>query len=114
MPALALVVRPLPAGRAAVRAIQQLLEQATAAGAEVVVFCPEPHQAPAAWQRSHRVLPLADLAHERRRGSVTAPAYVLDGGPGEAALERAAARVPGVAVDANAKVEVAAVRAAVA
>src|SRR5262245_15767722 len=111
MPALALVVRPLPAGRAAVRAIQQLLESA---GAEVVLFCPEPHQAPAAWQRSHRVLPVADLAHERRRGAVTAPAYVLDGGPGEGALQRAALRVPGVTVDANARVEVAAVRRAVA
>ena len=112
MPALALVVRPLPAGRAAVRAIQQLLAQL--AGTEVVLFCPEPHQAPAAWQRRHRVLPLADLAHERTRGAVTAPAYVLDGGPGEASLQRAAARVPGVAVDANAPVQAAAVRAAVA
>src|SRR5262245_42863184 len=112
MPALALVVRPLPAGRAAVRAIQLLLDQS--AGGDVVLFCPEPHQAPAAWQRSHRVLPLADLAHERTRGAVTAPAYVLDGGPGEAALQRAALRVPGVNVDANAAVEAAAVRKAVA
>ncbi|MBX3462909.1 MAG: glycosyltransferase family 2 protein [Planctomycetes bacterium] len=111
MPPLALVLCPLPADRAAARLVPTLLARL---GGDVVLFCPEPYQAPAAWSRSHRLLPLADLAHERARGAVSAPVFLLDGGPGEARLRRAAAAVPGTLVDAAAAPDTAALRAAAA
>ncbi len=113
MPPLALVVCPLPADRAAARCAQTLLGE-LAPGDGVVLFCPEPYQAPAAWSRAHRLLPLADLAHERARGAVAAPIYLVDGGPGEARLLRAAALVPGAVVEARAQPTAAALRAAAA
>ena len=100
MPPLALVVCPLPAERKAAAAARALL--AALAPDDVVVFCTEPNQAPAAWHHRHRVLPIADLAQERAHGAVAAPLYLHDGGPGEGALQRAAKAVPGVVVDANA------------
>ncbi len=99
MPPLALVVCPLPADRPAMRAAHSLLNALTE---PAVIFCPEPNQAPAAWLRRHRLLPLADLAHERSLGHIAAPAFLHDGGPGEGTLQRAAARVPGVRIDAHA------------
>ncbi|HEX5054292.1 MAG TPA: glycosyltransferase family 2 protein [Planctomycetota bacterium] len=94
MPPLALVVCPLPADRAAARAVQALLGGFSRD--DLVLFCPEPYQAPAAWERTHRLLPLADLPLLRSRGDVSAPIYVLDGGPGESVVNRCAASVPGV------------------
>ncbi|MBL9077500.1 MAG: glycosyltransferase family 2 protein [Planctomycetes bacterium] len=112
MPPLALVVCPLPRDRAAARCTQTLL--AGLAADDVVLFCPEPYQAPAAWSRSHRLLPLADLAHERARGAVSAPVFLVDGGPGEARLRRLAASVPGVFVEAATNPTAAALRQAAA
>jgi GT2 family glycosyltransferase len=111
MPPLALVVCPLPADRPAARSAHSLLPD-LARGDGVAVFCPEPFQAPAAWARAHRVLPLADLAAERARGAVGPAVYLLDGGPSEALVRRAAARVPGAEVDARALPSAAAIRAA--
>jgi GT2 family glycosyltransferase len=108
MPPLALVVCPLPADRAAVRCTQSLLADL---GDDVVLFCPEPHQAPAAWGRSHRLLALAELPFERARGAVTAPIYLTDGGPGEALLRRTADTVPGAIVDARSDPTAASLRA---
>ncbi|MBL8728481.1 MAG: glycosyltransferase family 2 protein [Planctomycetes bacterium] len=99
MPPLALVVCPLPADREVVRATQSLLAE-LAGRDDVVLFCPEPYQAPAAWERAHRLLPLAELPYERARGAVTAPIYLVDGGPGDGLLRRTAASVPGVMVEA--------------
>ena len=78
MPPLALVVCPLPAERAAARAAQSLL--AGLSRDDVVLFCPEPFQAPPSWERAFRLLPLADLPSERARGAVSAPVWLLDGG----------------------------------
>ncbi|HEX6811372.1 MAG TPA: glycosyltransferase family 2 protein [Planctomycetota bacterium] len=99
MPPLALVVCPLPVERAAARTAQSVL--ADFGRDDVVLFCPEPFQAPAAWERSHRLLPLADLPFERARGAVSAPVYLVDDGPGERLLKRYAASVPGVEVHAR-------------
>ena len=99
MPPLALVVCPLPAERAAARAALSLL--AGLGRDDVVLFCPEPFHAPAAWEHTHRLLPLADLPFERARGAVSAPVYLQDGGPGEVAMRRYVASVPGVEVDAR-------------
>lgn len=112
MPPLALVVCPMPRDRAAARCAQELL--GAFAADEVVLFCPEPYQAPAAWSRSHRLLPLAELAHERGRGAVSAPVYLVDGGPGEERLRRLAVAVPGTFVEAAARPQAAALRAAAA
>ncbi|HLQ37140.1 MAG TPA: glycosyltransferase family 2 protein [Planctomycetota bacterium] len=111
MPPLALVVCPLPAGSIAARAADSLLARLPA-DPGACVFCPEPYQAPAAWARRHRVLPLAELPFERQAGAITAPIYLLDGGPGERALRRYRDQVPGVEVDAAQPLDVAAVRAA--
>src|SRR5712672_2434494 len=108
MPPLALVVCPLPAGSIAARAADSLLARLPA-DPGVCVFCPEPYQAPAAWARRHRVLPLAELPFERQAGAITAPIYLLDGGPGERALRRYRDQVPGVEVDAAQPLDVAAV-----
>lgn len=113
MPPLALVVCPLPADRPAARLAQTLLTE-LAQGEGVVLFCPEPFQAPAAWERDHRLLPLADLAFERARGAVGAPVWLRDGGPGEEAFARREVDVPGVVVDARSPVTAASLRAAVA
>lgn len=113
MPDLALVVCPLPAEGAAAQRAHALLTEL--AGREVVaVFCPEPYQAPAGWSRSHRVLPLADLPHERIAGRVSAPVYLLDGGPGEGALYRYRRAVPGAELAVADAPDAAALRAAVA
>ncbi len=100
MPPLSLVVCPLPADRPAVRNAQRLLQD-LARGSGAVIFCPEPYQAPAAWSRDHRVAPLSDLAHERASGSVSAPVYLVDGGPGEERFGRWRTHVPGAVVDAR-------------
>ncbi|MEO6595855.1 MAG: glycosyltransferase family A protein, partial [Planctomycetota bacterium] len=113
MPPLALVVCPLPADRAAARTAHALLPE-LARGGGVVLFCPEPHQAPAAWERTHRLLPLADLPFARTRGEVSAPVYLLDGGPGESAVRRYVASVPGVQWSATKPVTAASLRRAVA
>jgi glycosyltransferase involved in cell wall biosynthesis len=110
MPPLALVVCPLPADRPALRAAQSLLAELVRRD-DVVLFCPEPYQAPAAWERSHRLLPLAELAYERARGAVTAPVYLVDDGPGDALLRRTARTVPGVVVDADRQPTAASLRA---
>ena len=113
MPALALVVCTLPSNRASVRAARALLPEL--AGSDgVVIFCPEPYQAPAAWERSHKLLPLADLPHERSKGTVGAPVYLCDGGAGEEAFDRYFDEVPGVRIDANRSPTAADVRAAAA
>jgi len=111
MPPLALVVCPLPAGSIAARAADALLAQMQDHGA--YVFCPEPYQAPAAWARRHRVLPLAELPFERQGGAIEAPIYLLDGGPGERALRRYRDQVPGVEVLAGRPLDLAALRTAV-
>ncbi len=98
MPPLAIVVCPLPAGTAAAVLSQQLPHLLTGDG--VRIFCPEPHQAPAAWQRAAPVLPLADLPAERAAGRISAPVYLLDGGPAEAALARYRREVPGATLEA--------------
>lgn len=83
-------------------------------GDGVVLFCPEPFQAPAAWAREHRLLPIADLLHERARGAVSAPVYLVDGGAGEEAFARVQSHVPGAVVDARTEPDAAMLRAAAA
>lgn len=113
MPPLALVVCPLPADRPAANRARTLLSD-LARGGGVVIFCPEPFQAPAAWSRDHRVLPIADLANERAHGAVTSPVYLVDGGPGEEAFARLQNLVPGLVVDARTETTAAALRTAAA
>lgn len=113
MPALALVVCPLPEDRPAARVAQRELP-ALARGGDVVVFCPEPFQAPASWEHDYRLLPLAELPRERASGAIGAPIYLCDGGPGELALQRYETSVPGVRVDATALPDASRLRAAAA
>lgn len=110
MPALALIVCPLPQGRLSLRVAQSVLAE-LARDPGVVIFCPEPYQAPAAWERKYRLLPLADLPHERATGTVGAPVYLIDGeGEGEAALTRYIAEVKGVCLAADKHPDAATIR----
>ncbi len=113
MAALGLVVCPLPHDRAALRLARSVLAE-LARDPGVVIFCPEPFQAPAAWGRQYRLLPLADLPHERATGGIGSVAYLVDGGEGEGAFRRYLDEVPGARIDANQAMDAQAIRSTVA